>query len=340
MKTFVIAEAGANHNRDWKTAKRLVYAAASAGASAVKFQNYTSTKLYAKDTPDFGVYKDIPSLISSIELPKDWCLELKKVCDDANIEFMSTPFDEDAVDLLYKVGVKRMKIAAFESSDPRLVRHVAETKLPIIFSAGIGIGLEKVREILGVIESVNPCADVTVLHCNSSYPTPYSDINLGQISRLLNEFGTRIRVGLSDHTLGTLIPPVAVALGAVVVEKHFTISRELKGPDHPFAIEPDELVKMCRDIRNVEVSLGFKNENSLSESERKNEMNFALRSVVASRDIRAGEVLSQENLTTKRPYIKGNISADQFDNVVNSFVATVDIMSDTMLRSEFMRKVK
>lgn len=334
MKTFVIAEAGANHNKDWKLTKRLVYAAASAGASAVKFQNYTSHKLYAKDTPDFGSYKNIPDLISSIELPKEWMKDLKNLCDDCGVEFMSTPFDEEAVDLLVNLGVKRLKIAAFESGDPRLVRKIASTRLPVIFSAGIAAGITQVERTLDVIFGENPAADVTVLHCNSSYPTPMSDINLGQLLLLKEKFGNQAKIGLSDHTLGVLIPPVAVALGACVIEKHYTMSRTLPGPDHPFAIEPHELHLMCQNIQDVELSLGVKNEGFLTESESTNQMNFALRSLVAKRKISKGESLTAENVTTKRPFVTGNVPAGKYDEIIEKYIALCDLNEDEMIPYE------
>ena len=338
MNTFIIAEAGANHNRDWKIAKRLVYTAAAAGASAVKFQNYTSHKLYVKNTPDFGAYRNIPDLISSIELPATWTRDLKMLCDDCDIEFMSTPFDEEAVDLLMGLGVKRMKIAAFESGDPRLVRKVASTGLPIIFSAGIGAGPEQVRRTLEVIFNENTEADVTILHCNSSYPTPMSDINLGQMLVLKDRFGSQANIGLSDHTMGILIPPVAVSLGACVIEKHFTMSRSLSGPDHPFAIEPEELHAMCRNIRDVESALGKKSGSDLTDSETKNEMRFATRSLVAKRKIDAGEMLTADNVTTKRPYIEGNIPASKYDEVVGAWTASQAIEEDSMITYNNVKK--
>lgn len=337
MKTFVIAEAGANHNRDWRTAKKLICAAAASGAQAVKFQNYTSSKLYSKSTPDFGVYKNIPELISSIELPKEWSKELKKVCDDYDIEFMSTPFDEESVELLYSVGVKRMKIASFEATDSRLIKAIAATKLPVIFSAGIGIGLEQVARTIQIIHAENPSADVTVLHCNSSYPTPFSDINLGQMLSLKEAFGIVATIGLSDHTEGVLVPPVAVALGASVIEKHFTLSRKMQGPDHPFAIEPDELIVMCKNIATIETAMGKKTGNDLTDSENKNQMSFARRSVVANKAIKAGEILTRENLTTKRPFLQGNVPADMYEDVIGS-ILKVDVEEDQMLNFNHIEK--
>ena len=351
MKTFVIAEAGANHNRDWTIAASLIRSAAKAGASAVKFQSYTSKKLYVSAAPDFGVYKNIPELISSIELPREWHADLKKACEDYNIEFMSTPFDEDAVDLLYKLGVKRLKVASFESSDRRLLKLIADTKLPVIFSAGIGMGVHQVKDTIDFLRAENADIDITVLHCNSSYPTPFTDINLGQMLKLKLLFGSRaggsdepVRIGLSDHTEGILVPPIAVTHGAEVIEKHFTFSRCAHGPDHGFAIEPYELEQMCDNIRSAELVMGTKmlnkngdSEVSLTASEMNNQMSYALRSIVAKSDIRAGDLLTESRLTTKRPFINGNIPAREYWNIVDkNLVAAVDIKEDTMLTGEMV----
>lgn len=330
-KTFVIAEAGANHNRDLNVAKRLIYSAASAGAHAVKFQSYTSSRLYSSNTPDFGIYKNIPDLISSIELPVQWHSELKKISEDCGLEFISTPFDEESVDLLFNLGVKRLKIAAFEARDTRLLKKVAQTKLPVIFSAGIGTGIREVSEIIDFLESEGS-GEITILHCNSSYPTPFKDINLGQIIDLNNQFGYKCKIGLSDHTEGILIPPIAVTHGASVIEKHFTISKKMDGPDHPFAIEPHELFEMCRNIEYAEISMG-KKESTYTDSEKNNEMFFALRSVVAKTNIRKGEKLTPENITTKRPYVGGNIPAEKYDKIISgNYYAVEELQIDTMIK--------
>ena len=330
MRTFVIAEAGANHNRDWDLAKLLVKAAVNAKSDAVKFQTYKSSELYSTNTPDFAGYQDIPDLIRSIELPRSWHKDLKILCDDAGIEFMSTPFDESAVDQLFDVGVKRLKIAAFEAKDRRLLRKVAQTKLPIIFSAGVGTSLQDVVSIIDYLTSEGSSDDITVLHCNSAYPTPIEDACLGQIPVLIKEVGQRARVGFSDHTLGIFAPPIAVALGAEVVEKHFTLDRTMKGPDHPFAIEPSELIEMVSRIRDAEIMLRQKTGMTDSESSRR--MWQALRSVVIARPVHAGSKITQEDLTTKRPFNEGAIPADRFFEIgEGSFTARADLAADHIL---------
>jgi len=332
MNTLVIAEAGANHNRNFKLAKKLIDAAMAAKCDAIKFQTYSSETLYAKNTPDFGEYKDINKLIKDIELPREWQKDLKQYCEDSGIEFISTPFDERAVDELYDLGVKRFKIAGFEATDPRIVKHVASTGLPLIITAGINVNIEKMNLILEWILEENKNPDITFLHGNNAYPTPFSDINLGQIPKIIKLldqlfFKTNFKVGLSDHTMGILIPPVAVAMGAEVVEKHFTLDRNLEGPDHPFAIEFGELKQMVRDIRNVEESLSEKVGN-LSKSE-KNFFN-ATRSVVSLRDIKKGDTITLDKITTKRPAFEDSIPAFEYYNLAGK-VAQKNIRRDAVL---------
>ena len=184
MSVFVIAEAGANHNRNFKQAISLIDVAKSAGADAVKFQTYTSETLYSRNTPDFAGYKDISKLIKDIELPREWQKHLKFYCDEVGIEFMSTPFDERAVDELVALGVKRLKISGFESTDPRFVRMVASAGLPIIVSAGIGNNILSINNIISWIKLEQKNPDITVLHCNNAYPTPDKDINLSRIDNI------------------------------------------------------------------------------------------------------------------------------------------------------------
>jgi|TARA_B100000073_G_scaffold210322_1_gene174645 sialic acid synthase SpsE len=310
MKTFVIAEAGSNHNRDFKQALKLIDVAADSGADACKFQTYSSETLYSINTPDFAGHKNIPDLIKGLELPREWQKDLKEYCDLKGIEFMSTPFDEKGVEQLVDLGVKRLKIAGFESTDFRFVEMVASTGLPLIISLGIGFEekyLESLEDIFSKYRN-----EVSFLHCNNAYPTPDHDINLKTISHLIKK--TNHKVGLSDHTESTLTPCLAVAMGAVIIEKHYTLSKHLHGPDHPFALEPYELKEMIKNVRIAEKMLGdIKEKNSASE------LKFikARRSIVAKRDIRKGEKLTLENITTKRPFLEGNISASEWSETLN-----------------------
>jgi len=329
MKTFVIAEAGANHNRDFKQAIKLIDVAIEARATAVKFQTYSSETLYSKNTPDFAGYKNINKLIKDIELPRSWQKDLKSYCDDNGIEFMSTPFDERAVDELYDLGVKRLKIAGFEASDPRLVKYAAKTGLPLIISAGIGIDPSMINTILGWITEVNEDPDVTILHCNNAYPTPFEDINLGQISWLKRcPFEIPVKLGLSDHTEGILVPPLAIMLGATCIEKHFTLDRNLHGPDHSFAIEPNELKQMVANIRIAEQTLSCKS-GKLSNSEKG--FQKGMRSVITKRNLKEGEILSEDNVTTKRPLLEDSIPAIEYYNILGKSL-NKDLVADTVIR--------
>jgi len=327
-KVFIIAEAGANHDRDLQQAFRLIDAAVAANADAVKFQTYSSETLYSKYTPDFATYTNIPQLIKDLELPREWQRDLKLYCDDHGIEFMSTPCDERAVEELYALGVKRLKIAGFESTDPRWVKVVASTGLPLVVTIGIGSTIESSQNILRWIHEVNPNAEVIFLHGNNAYPTPLEDINLGQMVLLSQAFPDQ-KVGISDHTEGILVPPLAIAMGAQAVEKHYTLDRSLPGPDHPFAIEPPELIQMVKDIRSAEKCLGVKSGDYSS-----SEVDFqrGRRAVIAATSIAKGEIFTPQNLTTKRPYIENSIPAAAYYDTLGKR-ASCDLREDEIILS-------
>ena len=315
-KTFIIAEAGANHNRSFEQAISLIDVAKESGADAVKFQTYSSETLYSKFTPDFANYKDLPKLIKDIEIPREWQKDLKQYCDEKGIEFMSTPFDERAVDELVSIGVNRLKIAGFESTDLRFVDMVCSAKLPIIVSIGIGANIKLIDTILNIAGKYS-IDDVTFLHCNNAYPTPPSDVNMNTIQQM--SLDKRYKTGFSDHTISPFTPALAVSAGATVIEKHFTLSKFMKGPDHPFALEPHELKTMVEHIRYAERCTGIKDSN-FTESE----LNFktAMRSVVASKPIKLGEEFSMDNITTKRPYVDGAVSAYNYFDIIGKISKT------------------
>ena len=310
MNTFVIAEAGANHNRDFTQALKLIDVAKESGASAVKFQTYSSETLYSKNTPDFAGYKNINQLIKNIELPREWQKDLKQYCDEQSIEFMSTPFDEQAVDELVNLGVKKLKIAGFESTDWRFVDMVASTGLPLIISIGIGFNLREIGYILDIVEKYGN--DLTLLHCNNAYPTPIKDVNLNSM-KALQDFKNVNSIGLSDHTMSTLTPALAVAAGATTIEKHFTLDKKLPGPDHAFALEPDQLKEMIDEIIMTEIMMG-----SIKDGYSESELNFtkARRSIVAKSNIKIGDILTVDNITTKRPYLEDNVAASEWFNIL------------------------
>lgn len=316
-KTFIIAEAGANHNRDFNQALKLIDVAVDAGADVCKFQTYSSETLYSKNTPDFAGHKNIIKLIKDIELPREWQKDLKQYCDENGIEFMSTPFDEQAVDELVNIGVKRLKIAGFESTDYRFVDMVASTGLPIILSLGIGFDIRYIDNIFNITSKYNN--NLTLLHCNNAYPTPMEDIHLNTITSLINGFlGERVSaVGLSDHTESTITPALAVAKGATVIEKHYTLDKSLSGPDHSFALEPQQLKQMIYFIREAEKTIlpsKIDSNNLFTESEK--EYSAGMRSVVAKTSIKKGDIFTIDNITTKRPFLEGCIPASKFFNLI------------------------
>jgi sialic acid synthase SpsE len=324
MKTFVIAEAGANHNRDIKNAFSLIDVAKNAGASAVKFQTYSADTLYAKNTEDFANYHNINQLIKDIELPREWQKELKEYCDYKQIEFMSTPFDEKAVEELVSLNVKKLKIAGFESTDFRFVEMVASTKLPLIISLGIGFCLKHLDNILNITSKYNN--HLSVLHCNNAYPTPLEDIDLEKLD-LYKKIKGISSIGLSDHTTSIFTPSLAVVKGASIIEKHFTLSKYMYGPDHTFALEPNELKAMIDMIKDTEKTL-IPNNNIYSKSEKT--FVKARRSVVSKRDIKQGEKLTTENITTKRPFLEDSIPAIDFENILGKTI-NKDINEDTII---------
>ena len=323
MNTFVIAEAGANHNRNFNQALKLIDVAVEAGANACKFQTYSSETLYAKNVPDFAGYKNINQLIKDIELPREWQKDLKQYCDEKGIEFMSTPFDEKAVDELVTLGVKRLKIAGFESTDFRFVEMVASSKLPLVISLGIGFKMNWLGKIFEIANKYGN--DLTLMHCNNAYPTPMKDAGLGMVKAL--SLDSKYKTGFSDHTTSTLTPALAVVAGATVIEKHFTLSRHLPGPDHPFALEPNELKEMVENIKQAELTV-IPQLEEYSDSEKA--FIKARRSVVAKCSIKKGEIFTKDNITTKRPFLEGCISASDFEWVLGE-VAKKDYEEDSFI---------
>jgi N,N'-diacetyllegionaminate synthase len=303
-KTLIIAEAGSNHNGSIKNAFKLIDVAANAGADVIKFQNYTAKKLFTTKANKVNNH-DVFELFKPLEMPDNWVKDLIKYSESRNIEFMSTPFDDGAVDYLYNLGVK----------------------LPIIVSAGIGCSLGFIQEIIDTCNNVG-CNDVTILHCNNAYPTPQKDINLNTIQSIIEKYGNQVKVGLSDHTLSTLTPSFAVAMGAKCIEKHFTLSKDMEGPDHFFALEPHQLSEMVSNIRTCEESLGYKKGFTDSEIS----CIQGRRSVILKDNVSKGDVLSVDNLTTKRPYYGNAIQAkDYFRFVEGDYIFNRDIEKDEFL---------
>lgn len=323
-EVLVIAEAGPNHNQDWDLATKLVDAAVDAGADVCKFQTYSSNTLFAKQQKDISGIKDIHSMFKKLELPRRWQKDLKLYCDDKGIEFMSTPFDEQAVDELVSLGVKRLKISGFEGTDPRFVDMVASTGLDIIMSAGIGWDSNYWGIFADIFEKWGN--NVTLLHCVNAYPTPMDQINL----QFLNK-GEHLRgvsnIGLSDHTQSTLTPALAVARGAKVIEKHFTLSNHLEGPDHYFSIEPHQLKEMVDLIRQAELAM------KISSNEEELKHTNGRRSIVTKIPLKKGDILTKDNITTKRPYYLDSAPAIDYFELLGHSIDN-DIEADTIVNKK------
>lgn len=303
-RVLIIAEAGVNHNGDMKLARQLVHAAADAGADVVKFQTFKAENLVRRNTAkaQYQVERTGNSegqfeMLKRLELSWDSHQELKTLANSRGIEFMSTPFDTECADFLNTLGVARLKIPSGEITNYPYLKHIAGLKHKTIFSTGMS-DLEDIRLCLETLLKHGLTKDmITVLHCNTEYPTPMEDVNLRAMQLIRETF--QVAVGYSDHTAGIEVSLAATALGASVIEKHFTLDRNLPGPDHMASLEPSELKAMVSGIRNISACLGIPHKG-LTRSEAKNR-NAARKSLVAATSISKGELFSENNLTCKRP---------------------------------------
>ncbi len=329
---YVIAEAGSNHNRDLDTALRLIDVAAEAGADAVKFQTYTAEGLYSRQTPEMSYLKDkglvgeresVWELIKRVEIPWEWHADLARHAASAGITFLSTPFEEAAIDLLEDLGVPAYKIASYEVNHLPLIQYAARTGKPLLISTGMA-SLGDIERALDTAAAAG-ARDLLLMHCAVNYPPRFEDLNLLAIKTLRSAFD--IPVGWSDHTMGNTADVVAVALGACAIEKHYTLSRDQEGPDHPFALEPDELAAMVVAIRETEASLGS-SVKRVTEAEAEM-FRLGRRSLVAARDLLAGGVITPADIAVKRPGF--GIPVDALDQVVGRHVAH-DVVRDQVLQ--------
>lgn len=304
QKTLIIAEAGVNHNGDLDLAFALVDAAAAAGADAVKFQTFDAKSLVSVTAPKAGYQKvttgeaeSQQAMLERLQLDDAAHRALLARCREKGITFLSSPFDIPSTDYLLGLDVPLLKIPSGEITNLPYLRHLGKSGKPLILSTGMST-LGEVEEALAVLEAAGtPRSSITVLHCNTEYPTPYGDVNLRAMATLAQAFG--VTVGYSDHTPGIEVSIAAVALGAAVIEKHFTLDRNLPGPDHKASLEPAELAAMVTAIRNVEAALGSP-VKAPSPSELPNRP-IARKSLVATRAIRQGEPFTPDNVVAKRP---------------------------------------
>lgn len=305
-RVFVIAEAGVNHNGSLDMALRLVDAAAESGADAVKFQTFRAEKLVSPGAAKAEYQKAATGnaesqfeMIRKLELDVAAHEKLSQHCRERNILFTSTPFDEESISLLARMGMPFFKIPSGELTNPVHLRAIALQGRPVYLSTGMA-NLGEIETALAVLDEAGLTRDrVTLLHCTTEYPTPYAEVNLRAMATMRAAFPGVAGVGYSDHTPGIEIPLAAVALGATVIEKHFTLDRNLPGPDHRASLEPDELTAMVRGIRIISAAMGS-GVKAPSPSELKN-MTVARRSIMAACTIRKGERFSPQNLTIKRP---------------------------------------
>lgn len=304
MKTLIIAEAGVNHNGDLEMARQLVCAAAAAGADCVKFQSFVPEKVISAHAPKAayqrqttGAEESQLEMVRKLQLSRADHLALCAECRTCGIEFFSTAFDAESFDLLVELGLERVKIPSGEITNLPLLRYMSRLGKPLILSTGMA-RLGEIETALDLIESAGtPRAQITILHCTTEYPAPFAEVNLRAMLTLAHAFG--LPVGYSDHTPGIEVPIAAVALGATVLEKHFTLDRNLPGPDHRASLEPAELQAMVSAIRHIEQALGDGIKRPTA-SELQN-LAIARRSLVASRPIVQGEPFTAANLTAKRP---------------------------------------
>jgi len=295
---YIIAEIGSNHNQEYELAIQSINAAADAGVDAVKFQTFKAEEHYSKHAPGFTYLdgKNTYELIESLELNRDWQASLVKHANSKGVEFLTSPCDFSAIQELTKIDLPAYKVASFDLPDQRLISEMAKTKKPLILSTGMA-DLEDIDNAICSAKAVGN-EQIILLQCTSLYPAPANLSNLSAMWQMRNIFGCL--TGYSDHTLGEHVSIAAVALGACVIEKHFTLDRRLPGPDHAFAIEPDDLKDMVSHIRDVEFSLGDGEKNGPRKEEQEM-FEKGRRSIHAAIDIKAGDIITEDMLRIKRP---------------------------------------
>ena len=336
MKTLIIAEAGVNHNGSLVLAKRLIDKAAEAGADIVKFQTFKASKLATKaarkaayQRANFQEHDDSQyGMLKKLELNEEMHLELMAYCKQCGISFLSTGFDEDSIDLLDKLDMPFYKIPSGEITNKPYLQHIAKKGKPVVMSTGMST-IDDIREALNVLTDTGlDLSKIAVLHCNTEYPTPMEDVNLLAMHHIGDTFG--VKVGYSDHTKGIEVPIAAVALGAEIIEKHFTLDRKMEGPDHKASLEPDELKAMVQAIRNIELAISGSGEKEITNSERPN-VSVARKSIHIAVPMMSGDVIQQNHLVMKRP--GDGISPMLIDEVIGKSVNR-DLTEDHKLNWE------
>ena len=305
-KTIIIAEAGVNHNGDIETAKRLIDAAADAGVDYVKFQTFRAERLVSPSAQKakYQIENDISkddsqfNMLKRLELSDGDHKELNAYCKLKNISFFSTAFDDYSISYLSSLNFDMFKIPSGELTNYPYLRAIAKTGLPVVLSTGMA-NLDEIKKSINVLVSYGTKKDdITVLHCNTQYPTPMTDVNLKAMLTIKDKLG--VSIGYSDHTLGIEVPIAAVALGAKVIEKHFTLDRNMEGPDHKASLEPNELKEMVIAIRNIEKAISGNGIKEASSSEKKN-IHIARKSIHLFRDLKYGSIITEKDIISLRP---------------------------------------
>ena len=330
-RVFILAEAGVNHNGDINLAKKLIDVAARAGANAVKFETFKAQNLVSKNAQKANYQKQNTDknesqldMIKKLELNENIHKELITYCKQKNITFLSTPFDSDSIKLLDELGLSTFKIPSGEITNLPYLRQIGGLNKKIILSTGMANLGEVESAIEVLIKSGTKHGNISLLHANTQYPTPMEDVNLKAMITLKNAFG--LEVGYSDHTLGIEVDIAAVAMGAKIIEKHFTLDKNMPGPDHKASLEPGELSAMVRAIRNIELALGDGLKH-FSKSESEN-IKIARKSIVAKCDIKKGEIFSEQNICVKRP--GDGINPMRWDEVIGQ-ISQKDYKKDELI---------
>lgn len=330
-RVFIIAEAGVNHNGSLELAKKLIDVASDAGVDAVKFQTFKAENLVSKNASKAEYQKETTDkkesqyeMIKKLELDVTTHKELIKYCKRRKIMFLSTPFDNESIEMLNDLGLEIFKIPSGEITNLPYLRNIARLQKKVILSTGMA-NMREIEDALNIlIDAGMKKEDITVLHANTMYPTPMQDVNLRAMPKIGNTFD--VAYGYSDHTLGIEVDIAAVALGASVIEKHFTLDKTMDGPDHKASLEPDELKAMVKAIRNIEIALG--SDVKMPTPSEKPNMAVARKSIVAKSRIQKGELFSEKNLTVKRP---GNGMSPMLWDEVLGKVATKDYDEDELI---------
>ena len=302
MNSYIIAEAGVNHNGSLELAKNLVDKAKEAGADCVKFQTFIASQIVSKNAVKADYQKKQTAnsesqheMLKKLELSFDDFIELNNYCKEIGIEFLSTAFDFESIDFLNQLGMQVWKIPSGEITNLPYLIKIAKLNKKVILSTGMST-MREIEDAVNILKD-HGASELIILHCTTEYPTPYEDVNLNAMLAIKEKFG--YEVGYSDHTMGIEVPIAAVALGAKVIEKHFTLDRTMDGPDHKASLEPSELKTMVDAIRNIELSMGTGIKEP-ADSEKKN-IAIARKSIVANQSIKKGDILTETNITVKRP---------------------------------------